>query len=570
MRLERPTTRLDGDLVRVTTRILRDDGTVLMEPWLGIDRRWLPHLDRGAGPFLPAAAVLAAAHGEALDVPSGASPLLVDGVRRNLELLAPDLGVPPVPIHAPASPPRWAGTLVGQNFTRGVDATHAVLRSRRAGDAPDLLIAFTGVERHQSAATEAAVLRGTLDLAAEIGIEAVLVHVDPAIRPILDEVVDWRVAHGSVHAAPGLLLGPILAEVRVGNAPSSGTAADADRPEITEGWSTERTRFVAVATELRLDKLRDLAEDDTFLRRLKVCWSADLVGNCGRCSKCLMTMTLLKSLGALDRAPFPRTLTPEAVEAAPTNVDTWLPEAIAAVDDDDAELRRAWRLQRARALGSPVVRLAPIPPIGGIDPVTVVERAVGRHGIALAPTRSDGIPFGWGPGALEVSLPSALRHRLATRDGARPLPWLLVGERGPGSARASSRLREWWGDGAVAVTGHVRPHGGPSDLPADARSRLVRSAAVVAWWVDRPWVDGALVLEAALGGAVPIVLASPDVAAATQVHVPSPLRGLVRPVDGSPPGDDELARLGGALSDHLRHRPLERVAQDRFRAEAAP
>ena len=70
----------------------------------------------------------------------------------------------------------------------------------------------------------------------------------------------------------------------------------------------------------RLGKIRQISDWNTALANLMVCFEGPLpdgAGNCGRCEKCLRTMTELLVCGALDRcAAFPkRRIEPDDIEA---------------------------------------------------------------------------------------------------------------------------------------------------------------------------------------------------------------------------------------------------------------
>ncbi len=52
----------------------------------------------------------------------------------------------------------------------------------------------------------------------------------------------------------------------------------------------------------RVGKLERIADNEVVRDTLRVCWqNPDLGLNCGRCEKCLRTMTVLEVLGLLDR-----------------------------------------------------------------------------------------------------------------------------------------------------------------------------------------------------------------------------------------------------------------------------
>ncbi len=69
-------------------------------------------------------------------------------------------------------------------------------------------------------------------------------------------------------------------------------------------WSNEYTEIVHDGAEAdRNDKLRFVSKDPDYLKILRVCWQ-DQGYNCGKCEKCLRTMTSLRALG-LSTSTFP-------------------------------------------------------------------------------------------------------------------------------------------------------------------------------------------------------------------------------------------------------------------------
>lgn len=62
-------------------------------------------------------------------------------------------------------------------------------------------------------------------------------------------------------------------------------------------WSNHHTQIVHHGAEVRrIDKLKQLTQDQDFLKILRVCWH-DHGYNCGECEKCLRTMSSLRLLG---------------------------------------------------------------------------------------------------------------------------------------------------------------------------------------------------------------------------------------------------------------------------------
>jgi len=106
---------------------------------------------------------------------------------------------------------------------------------------------------------------------------------------------------------------------------------------------------------LRMEKLREIAQDDLAMRYLRVCHErVEGAYNCSRCEKCLRTMTVMQGLGVLQRcATFPGEVRPEWVRAllldevteglALTNV-----AFLESVGMGQCELTQAWRDLLAR------------------------------------------------------------------------------------------------------------------------------------------------------------------------------------------------------------------------------
>lgn len=88
-------------------------------------------------------------------------------------------------------------------------------------------------------------------------------------------------------------------------------------PETDPLFSDERLAVVHGDAILRVDKLREIAQDDLAMRYLRVCHErVEGAYNCGRCEKCLRTMTVMQGLGVLKRcATLPKEVRPQWVKA---------------------------------------------------------------------------------------------------------------------------------------------------------------------------------------------------------------------------------------------------------------
>jgi hypothetical protein len=128
------------------------------------------------------------------------------------------------------------------------------------------------------------------------------------------------------------------------------------RADLIPLWSTGRTAVHVDAAELgKLGRAAVVADDPVTLAHLKVCWVRDGPRNCGRCEKCLRTMSCLAVVGALERTDrFDAPLTLEAIAAVTParNSAPHIRELVDHMPNSYAELRDAWsqKLREARAV----------------------------------------------------------------------------------------------------------------------------------------------------------------------------------------------------------------------------
>ena len=116
--------------------------------------------------------------------------------------------------------------------------------------------------------------------------------------------VPWGMYYGSVLAAIGLGLKGFWNTVMI---PAAQSYADlypgGSHPVMDPLWSTESVRILNDGAEAtRIDKVARIAQSDTALRHLRVCWENRLGQyNCGKCEKCLRTMVNLQVAGVLHK-----------------------------------------------------------------------------------------------------------------------------------------------------------------------------------------------------------------------------------------------------------------------------
>jgi len=135
--------------------------------------------------------------------------------------------------------------------------------------------------------------------------EKPLIVVRTDLRDVTD---DWFLSRG---LSPwGFYHGAALAAVLLALARANGVIASSysysqlhpwgSHPILDPLWSTEGTQIIHDGTGMtRLQKLQLIGEHPALLEHLRVCWEGGRDLNCGRCNKCLLTMTALEGLGLL-------------------------------------------------------------------------------------------------------------------------------------------------------------------------------------------------------------------------------------------------------------------------------
>lgn len=263
--------------------------------------------------FVPALLVPAMLAGEPLEGDHGVSPQLLRQLGRVQSILSswrPELRRVPVCIPeattavAPAAP-------IGCFFSGGVDSFYSALKSLRGSTAraPVTHLIFM---RGFDALVEA---RATLDaseahvrrIADRLGVS--LIVGESNVRDHMRSL--WPEAYqGAALGAAGLALTGVLGRVLI---PSTLPYVRMGKPWgshplIDECWSTEAVAFSHDGSEAnRYDKIERIAAwDRVALDELRVCLKvAGAPENCGRCTKCVRTITMLALAGQTGVRSFP-------------------------------------------------------------------------------------------------------------------------------------------------------------------------------------------------------------------------------------------------------------------------
>lgn len=507
----------------------------VFEARIGVDRHYIGIVDQGTNPFVPVATLAAAVGGEDLTVEGPISPMLRDGAQDASQLFHEWWGHRAVSIHGPTSTSAGArGTGRGLFFTRGVDSLFSLLSGMDGIIEPFThLIGVADLDHWVSPQTRAATWTRTETFAHDLSLP--IIRVTSNLREFLDPLADWNRTHGAFLASVALALSPLLRSVVV----SSTHHRDHAVPLGTHGaldplWSTESTTIHHFGSDTaRIDKVSKIAERPPFVDNLKVCWLADVVGNCGRCDKCLRTMTSLVVAGFTGDLPFDSPLSRSAILETEFHHDydarNILDEFVPRIPDAWSALRDAW----AR---------------------------VARDFLA------DANPNGEQPEG-PVCLPRDTAHAVLASIGEgrnRPTAWCVVDEQSAGAVALADRLTQAWGTGLCYLSGVPWAADQPPGLPSV--ERILRAARVRVWWSDGSSLDVEKLRESVVAGCAPLQVMTAGAAEVLRRRVPNRLRDSVVGWDPDDPPDlpDE------STTDDLIRRVVSELVVGSPNAESVP
>jgi polysaccharide pyruvyl transferase WcaK-like protein len=310
-----------------------------------------------ATPFIPIAAMIGVLSGRPAHIDAAVDGHALACARAVARIAAGWTAADDHPMTATSElpPSERRGDGVGLFFSRGLDSYATLERYR---DRVTHLIGIHWLDSVPAAPAENAVWDGTIRAAAAEGLP--LIEVSTNARAALDPLGPWINSATAVLGAFAMLLAPLTGVVLAGSTFSRRFATTdlVNHPDLDALWSSSSTAF-HVATEIgeRSDKAALLVASGRSLEHLKVCWERHGDGNCGRCAKCLVTLTNFHIAGGLDAAApyFDAALDPAAVDALGPVIATAPPnirELVERLDPADP-LRAAWRraLVNAEARG---------------------------------------------------------------------------------------------------------------------------------------------------------------------------------------------------------------------------
>jgi hypothetical protein len=292
---------------------------------IGETRLWyrVPGLFAGrvrAEAFLVSALMPAMARGESLELSTQIciSPRLLKSIPKIQEILHawnPALRKIAVRTNSGAPAPSRPGAACF--FSGGVDSAYTYLK--HANEITHLvLIHGLDIPPDDEASFSQALVQSR-DLAARLG--KTLVPVRTNAREFCKaNGLTMILFHGALLASVSLLLG-----FEHNYVPASQTYDDLDpwgsHALLDPLWSTESSEIIYDGGEARrIDKVRAVVEDPRLLASLRVCPGNGGGSNCGKCEKCLLTMTALRLVDATTPA-FPK-LSMERLRKLAVNFDS--------------------------------------------------------------------------------------------------------------------------------------------------------------------------------------------------------------------------------------------------------
>jgi hypothetical protein len=197
-------------------------------------------------------------------------------------------------------------------FSGGVDSFHAVVSAR---DRIDRLVYVEGFDvRAQQQALQRETRAALEQAAAWLGLPLTVLRTD--VREWSDDHLSWGMYHGAALATAAHLVARTIKQMIIpSSAPYDQLYPWGSHPLTDPLWSGSVQIEHYGATHDRFQKIATILDEEAARRTLRVCWrNPDQAYNCGRCEKCLRTMTTLAAYGVLERfETFPDTLTVRAV-----------------------------------------------------------------------------------------------------------------------------------------------------------------------------------------------------------------------------------------------------------------
>ena len=258
-----------------------------------------------ASPFLCASILLAMRMGEDVEVRGPVSPPLLERAPRIVQLYSrwdPRLFRSRISTAARLERvPRAAG--IGCFLSRGVDSMYSAACPRALPGDLTHVVYCDRLEPIHSAGVRAEEVRLAGQAAELLGLPLVVIETN--LRELTDPIVrDWSDMAGAGLAFLGTSMPGGLGHIIIPSSDGPRTLGPCGTsPLLDPLFSTAQVEVEHDAPATRPEKVAWLArERSDLLPLLKVCFHEDRPDNCGRCSKCLLTVLSLEATGLRDRA----------------------------------------------------------------------------------------------------------------------------------------------------------------------------------------------------------------------------------------------------------------------------
>lgn len=240
-------------------------------------------------------------------------------------------------------------------FTCGVDSFYTVLTRSEEIDA---LVFAHGLDLPRDDPKRELVSATIQGAAAELGLPAIELETD--VRAAFsDATCDWeRIYTSAALATIGHLLASRFERVLI---PATHSYRDlhptGSHPLLDPLYSSDRVRIEHVDAVPRVKKLERLVDSELAMSSLRVCFQPNVETlNCGRCAKCVRTMTGLRVIGAAGRcATLPAEFSLREMSSGPVRTRrslTYVKENLAALEARGTDPELTFALQRIVARGA--------------------------------------------------------------------------------------------------------------------------------------------------------------------------------------------------------------------------
>lgn len=312
LRIDRPQlTRSPRDATCLRWSVQASYPGLLSRPetlWFDIPEDLADGMDSGGNAWLVTLLPLAVTLGCPLSMDLPVDETLVENLGRLMEIWSgwyDTLQPVPlnVPVNAPTEPPGPRRSALF--FSGGIDSHYTLFRAAEIRDADiDDLLFLQGFDIPLENTIALGRARGRIeDVADCLGKRVVSVATN--LRQTRFQEAGWTdIAFGCLLAGAGLSLGGRYRQLVISSGlPATQLRPHASHPDTDPLFSSSWTRFIHYHVEDdRIPKLEFLRAYPLALKNLRVCYESDTGGNCGRCLKCVIAMSMLEIVGGLEQA----------------------------------------------------------------------------------------------------------------------------------------------------------------------------------------------------------------------------------------------------------------------------